>query len=321
MTEKLKQLNFSFIVPVYNEEKNIPLLYSGVNYLMEKIQQEWELIFVNDGSKDNSLQILREYSLKDKRVKYISLSRNFGHQIALTAGFDYVSHQSDATISLDCDLQDPIEIIEEMINKWKEGYDIVYARRKNRYDSFLKKYSAIIYYKILDQFSEINIPINVGDFRLIDKKVLYNLKGMREKARYLRGMVAWLGFKAAFIDFERPERKYGNTNYTFKKMLNLAMDGLVNFSFLPLKIGLLLGMVSVNLGILMIFYMIGDIIINNADYPLYKWLVIILFIFIGFQFMLMWILGEYIARIYDESRQRPLYIVEEEINFNENSDA
>jgi dolichol-phosphate mannosyltransferase len=143
---------------------------------------------------------------------------------------------------------------------------------------------------------------------------------MREKARYLRGMVAWLGFKAAFIDFERPERQHGNTNYTFKKMFNLAMDGLVNFSFLPLKIGLLLGIISVNLGILMILYMIIDTIINDVDYPLYKWLVIILFIFIGFQFMLMWILGEYIARIYDESRQRPLYIVEEK-NFNENFDA
>ena len=164
MTEKLKQLNFSFIVPVYNEEENIPLLYSGINELMERIQEKWELIFVNDGSNDNSLPILREYSLKDKRVKYVSLSRNFGHQIALTAGFDNVSPLSDATISLDCDLQDPIEIIEEMITKWQEGYDIVYARRKNRYDNFLKKYSAIFYYKVLEQFSEINIPINVGDF-------------------------------------------------------------------------------------------------------------------------------------------------------------
>ncbi|MFK5971381.1 MAG: glycosyltransferase family 2 protein [Candidatus Marithrix sp.] len=305
----------SFVVPVYNEEKNIPLLYLKIVNLMTKFKEEWELIFINDGSNDKTIEILAKHSIQDKRVKYINLSRNFGHQAALTAGLDNVSSNTVAIISLDCDLQDPPEIIEEMINKWKSGYNIVYARRKSRKDNFIKKYTAILYYKLLDKFSDIKIPRNVGDFRLIDVIVLEHLKGMREKARYLRGMVAWLGFKYAFVDFNRPERIHGNTGYTFKKMLKLAMDGLLNFSFLPLRIGLFLGILSITLGILITIYMFFDITINNVYYPLYKWLVVFLFIFIGFQFMLLWILGEYIGRIYDESKQRPLYVIKEKTNF------
>jgi len=318
--EKIKMAKFSFVVPVYNEEHNIPLLYSKIIKAMDTVREEWELIFVNDGSKDNTSNILKEYSLKDKRIKYISLSRNFGHQSALTAGLDHVSSKTHAVISLDGDLQDPPEVIEAMINKWKEGHDVVYARRKNRHDNFIKKYTAILYYKILDNFSDVNIPRNVGDFRLIDKKVLENLKEMKEKARYLRGMVAWLGFKYAFVDFDRPERIHGNTGYPFQKMLKLAMDGLLNFSFLPLKIGFLLGILSISLGMFIMMYMFIDVLFYNVYYPLYKWLVLILFMFMGFQFILIWILGEYIARIYEESKKRPLYVVKEKVNFNENGE-
>lgn len=307
----------SFVVPIYNEEKNISLLYSKIIDLMIKLKGDWELIFINDGSYDNTLNILKQHSSTDKRVKYLNLSRNFGHQVALTAGLDHVSTDVNVVISLDCDLQDPPEIIEEMINKWKEGYDIVYARRKSRNDNFIKKYTAIIYYKVLDKFSDVKIPRNVGDFRLVDKKVLEHLTGMKEKARYLRGMVAWLGFKYTFVDFDRPKRIHGSTGYTVKKMSKLAMDGLLNFSFLPLKIGLFLGILTITVGMFMMMYMFVDVFLNNIYYPLYKWLVVFLFTFIGFQFMLLWILGEYIARIYDESKQRPLYIVEKKINFDE----
>ncbi len=305
----------SFVVPVYNEAENISLLYSKIIDLMVKVKGEWELIFINDGSNDNTLAILKKYSSKDKRIKYLNLSRNFGHQAALTAGLDHVADDVMAVISLDCDLQDPPEVIEKMINKWQEGYDIIYARRKNRHDLFIKKYTAILYYKVLDKFSEVNIPRNVGDFRLIDKKVLEHLKGMREKARYLRGMVAWLGFKYTFVDFDRPKRIHGNTGYTVQKMSKLAMDGLLNFSFLPLKIGLLLGILSITLGVFITLYMCVDVFFYNIYYPLYKWLVVFLFMFMGFQFMLIWILGEYIARIYDESKQRPLYVIEGKVNF------
>ncbi len=306
---------YSFIVPAYNEEINIPLLYERIKILVAKLNESWELIFINDGSKDNTLSVLKDLVAKDTNVKYIDLSRNFGQQAALTAGYEHAL--GEAIISLDCDLQDPPEVIEEMIKEWKSGFNIVYARRRKRNDRFLKKYSAILYYKILYQFSETKIPRNIGDFRLIDRKVLNEINQMKERSRYLRGMVAWVGFKHTFVDFDRPERTQGQTNYTLKKMITLSMDGLINFSSLPLKLGLFLGGGAITLGFLFLLYMIIDIIINNVTYPLYKWLVVVLFIFLGFNFVLIWLLGEYISRIYNESKDRPYYIVNEKENFNE----
>jgi dolichol-phosphate mannosyltransferase len=212
-------------------------------------------------------------------------------------------------------LQDPPEVISQMIEKWKEGFNIVYARRGKRNDKFLKKYSAIIYYKVLYRFSETKIPRDVGDFRLIDRKVLNEINKMKEKSRYLRGMVAWVGFRHTFVDFDRPERQRGQTNYTLKKMIVLSMDGLINFSSLPLKLGLFLGGAAITFGFLFLLYMAIDIIINNVNYPLYKWLIVILFIFIGFIFVLIWLLGEYVSRIYNESKDRPYYIINEKENF------
>jgi dolichol-phosphate mannosyltransferase len=198
-----------------------------------------------------------------------------------------------------------------MIKKWKEGNDIVYARRRNRHDNFFKKYTALAYYKILDKFSEVKIPRNVGDFRLIDRKVLEALKGMNEKARYLRGMVAWLGFKHDFVDYDRPERKKGKTGYTITKMARLAMDGILNFSLLPLRIGLFMGLISILAGSLFLIYMLFDKLLNGTVYQLYKWLAVILLIFAGIQFMFLWILGEYLGRVYEESKGRPLYLITE----------
>jgi len=312
---------YSIVTPAYNEEKNIPIMVEKIAAVMSTIDENWELIFINDGSSDRTLKNIKQAVQKDRRIKYIHFSRNFGHQAALTAGLDHAS--GDAIITMDCDLQDPPEIIPEMIEKWKAGADIVYARRFHREDTFLKKYTALLYYKILDKFSDTEIPRNVGDFRLIDKIVLERLTGMREKSRYLRGMVAWLGFTSDFVEFDRPGRIHGTTFYSWRKMFRLGLDGLLNFSSLPLKAGLFIGFSSIVIGFLFLAYMFGDIIFNNTIYQLYKFLVVIIFIFMGIQFISIWIIGEYIGKIYDESRNRPTYIIKKtgNLELNEHIDA
>ena len=304
-----KPPKYSLVIPVYNEEANLQELNSEIKQVMSKLNESYEVIYINDGSRDRSLLVLRDLVKKDKNIKFLSFSRNFGHQAALTAGLDHAKGQ--AIISMDSDLQDPPQLLPEMIKKWKQGYEIVYARRKRRHDSFFKKYTALAYYRLLNKFSEVKIPRNVGDFRLIDRKVLDELKGMREKARYLRGMVAWLGFRFTFVDFDRPERKNGKTNYTLTKMARLAMNGILNFSLLPLKLGLFMGLASIFVGIIFLIYMIIDILLNSTIYQLYKWLAVILLIFAGIQFMFLWIIGEYIGRIHNETKDRPLYVIRE----------
>ncbi len=309
-----KNPKYSFVVPAFNEEKNIPILYKRISAIMKKYPDDWELIFINDGSTDNTAKIITELTQTDKKVKYINFSRNFGHQAALSAGLKHANGQ--AIISMDCDLQDPPEIIEKMIEKWLIGTQIVYARRKNyRKDNFLKKAGSKIYYKFLGQFTKIEIPKNVGDFRLIDQKVLKEINQMPEHSRYLRGMVAWTGFKHDFVDYERPDRQKGESNYTLRKLAKLGMDGVFNFSMLPLQIGFFLGLISIITGFGLLFYQILDVLINGVYYHLYKWLIVILYIFMGFIFLLFWIIGEYIGKIYDDVRKRPIYVISETKNF------
>ncbi len=307
---------YSFVVPAYNEEKNIPNLYKRIKSLATKLNKNWELIFINDGSTDSTFFVLNDLCKKDKNVKFINLSRNFGHQAALSAGLKYAS--GDAIISMDCDLQDPPEVIEEMINKWHENFHIVYARRTNfRKDNLIKKLGSKFYYRFLGKFTKIDIPRNVGDFRLVDKEVLAQINSMPEHSRYIRGMVAWTGFSHAFVDYKRPDRTQGKSAYTFGKLAALGMDGMFNFSVIPLRLGFLMGVISIISGFLLLLYQISDVILTGAYYHLYKWLIVILFIFMGFLFMLMWIIGEYIGKIYDEVRDRPLYIINEKKNFDE----
>ena len=305
----------SFVIPAYNEEKNIEVIYTRLISLMEVIKDDFEIIFVNDGSIDQTFEVLKKLAKKDSRVKVINLSRNFGHQAALTAGLKLA--KGDAVISMDCDLQDPPEVIKEMYKKWKEeGYDIVYARRLNyRKDNLIKKLGSKIYYKVLSKFSFVDMPRNVGDFRLIDKTVLKEINNMPEHSRYLRGMVAWTGFNHTFVDYHRPDRKEGESAYSLSKLARLGMDGMFNFSVLPLRLGFYLGFITIVLGFGLLFYQIADVIINGVYYHLYKWLIVVLFIFMGFMFMLMWIIGEYIWRIFNEVRSRPIYIIKEKINF------
>jgi dolichol-phosphate mannosyltransferase len=308
----------TIIFPVFNEEKNIPLIYKAAKEELEKLPYAHELIFVNDGSRDGSLALLRELANKDKDVRYINFSRNFGHQAALTAGYEHAT--GNAIITMDCDLQDPPSLIPQMIAQWEEGDQIVYARRRNRKDNFLKKYTALLYYRLLRSISNYNIPRNVGDFRLIDKKVLTAFLSMEERSKYLRGLFAWLGFKQGFVDFDRPNRLHGKTGYSLSKMLRLSMDGLLNFSFLPLKIGLYVGIFTIFVSLFFLGYFVVDIIINDVYYPLFKWLTVILVGFGGVQFIFLWILGEYLGRIFDDTRRRPTYVVDEKANFDEGPD-
>ena len=307
---------YSFVIPAFNEEENIEPLYKRLLSLMENEKRKFEIIFVDDGSRDTTSEKVKLLIEKDKKVKLITLSRNFGHQSALTAGLNYA--KGDAIISMDCDLQDPPEIILQMIEKWKSGIDIVYARRLNyRKDNWLKKISSRFYYKILNKISDIKIPLNVGDFRLISKAVLDEINQMGEKSRYLRGMVAWTGFKHDFVDYDRPDRELGKSGYSFKKLVALGMNGFLDFSFLPLRVGFILGMFTIIIGMLLLAYQIWDSIVNHAYYHLYKWLAVATFIFMGFMFMLMWIIGEYIGKIYNEVRSRPIYIIKEKFNVEE----
>ncbi len=287
--------------------------YRRVKKVLSKLNLSREFIFVNDGSLDRSLQVLQELSEKDLSVKYIDLTRNFGQQAALTAGMDHA--KGKAIITMDCDLQDPPELLPEMIKKWEDGCDIIYARRTHREDSFFKKYSALIYYKVLRKFSDIKITGNIGDFRLIDQKVLQSLKGMREKSRSLRGMVAWLGYRHEIIDYKRPERIFGKTGFSLLKMVRLGMAGILNFSLLPLRLGLVLGLATVFLGFGFLTYITFDILINDTIYPLYKWLSVITFVFTGFLFILVWIMAEYVGQIYNETKGRPIYVINETENF------
>jgi dolichol-phosphate mannosyltransferase len=310
----MQEVEYSFVVPAFNEEKNVLELYNRIKLLIKKYNQSWELIFVNDGSSDNTEKVLEEICKIDKNVKFINLSRNFGHQAALSAGLKYSS--GNAIISMDCDLQDPPEVIEKMISEWHAGYKIVYARRKNfRKDNFIKKIGSKLYYKFLGRFSKIDIPRNVGDFRLVDKKVLTMMNNMPEHSRYLRGMVAWTGFSHTFVDYYRPDRENGKSNYSLGKLAKLGMDGVFNFSALPLRIGFFIGLISIISGFALLTYQVVDVLVNGVYYHLYKWLIVVLYIFMGFVFMLLWILGEYIGKIYDEVRERPLFVISEMINF------
>ncbi len=291
----------------------MPLLYDGLKRALADRGHGWELIFVNDGSTDDSLKVLADLAHKDISVKYIVLTRNFGQQAALTAGMDYA--KGNYIITMDCDLQDPPELVPAMIEKAVEGYDVVFARRNFRDEGFFKRTTASLYYKLLEKFSDTEVYGNIGDFRLITRKVLVQLKGMREKSRYLRGMVTWLGFKHAILDYDRPKRIHGTTGFSLLKMVRLGMAGILSFSLLPIRFGLVVGLMSIFSGIAFLAYITYDTFINDEVYQLYKWLSVVTFVFIGFMFILIWILAEYVGQIYNESKNRPIYVIEQKENF------
>jgi dolichol-phosphate mannosyltransferase len=307
----------SIVIPTYFEEKVIAITYTRVKDIFSKLSFNCEIIFVNDGSGDRSLEILKEIALRDKTIKIISLSRNFGHQIAITAGID--AAKGDAIIVMDADLQDPPEVIIQLIQKWEEGYEVVYAKRQERYgESHFKKITAGIFYRALSKLSQIKIPNDTGDFRLIDRKIKYNLLNIREKNRYVRGLISWVGYKQTFVEYNRQARYAGETKYPLKKMITFALDGITSFSVFPLKIALNIGFVSVIIAFILILYALyASLFTPESTMPGWTSTLIVVVFFGGIQLFTIGIIGEYIGRIFEESKNRPLYIIAEKINFND----
>ena len=301
---------FSVIAPIFNELENLPLLYARVKEVMDSTGEPWELILVDDGSSDGSTDVIRKLALEDERVRPVIFARNFGHQIAVTAGMDYSRGQ--AVTIIDSDLQDPPEVILDLIEKWREGYQIVYAVRSEREgESWFKLTTASLFYKLIFKITDVKIPLNTGDFRLIDRTALDVINTMRERNRFLRGMGAWVGFRQIGVEYKRHARHAGQTHYPFKKMLQLALNAITGFSTYPLRLLTTGGIILVGLSLVLLVLYLLLAIINNFDltYILATWLSLIFLA--GVLLVGMGILGEYIGRTYDEAKGRPLYIVAE----------
>jgi polyisoprenyl-phosphate glycosyltransferase len=306
----------SIVVPMYFEEKVVKECHRRITSVATHNNLNYELLFVNDGSTDRTLELLETIANSDSHVKVISFSRNFGHQIAVTAGIDKA--KGDAIVIIDADLQDPPELIPEMIRIWKQGFDIVYGKRKKRDgESWFKLTTAKVFYKFLNKMSTVNIPVDTGDFRLIDRKVAQALKQMPEHNRFLRGMASWVGFKQVALEYERKERFAGETKYPLKKMIKFALDGIFSFSVKPLKLVEYLGCTTILIAFILIIYTTLSPFLGFKTLTLGWTLALILIAFIGgIQLFSIGMVGEYVARIYDESKGRPLYIIEKEINLN-----
>ena len=310
MNDVLKSPEISIVVPLYNEEKNIRLMYDRLVSSILKITSNFEIIYVNDGSKDNSFLELLKLSNEDERVKYINFSRNFGHQIAVTAGLDY--SKGAAVVIIDGDLQDPPEVIPEMYAMYKEGFEVVYGQRlKRKGDNFFKKITAKYFYRILKKITSINIPLDTGDFRLIDRKIVNDLKNMPEQNKFLRGQIAWLGYRQTSVFFERDERKFGETGYPFSKMLKFALDGITGFSDVPLQFVTKTGIFISFISFLVILYAIFSHFILERTITGWTSLIISSMFIGGVQLISVGIIGEYISRINKNVQNRPLYIVSE----------
>lgn len=314
----MSHIRYSIVVPVYNEELLIEESYRRLKKVMDSTDETYELIFVDDGSHDKSAEILSRISMSDKNVKLISFSRNFGHQTAITAGMD--NAKGDAVVVIDADLQDPPEVILKMIEKWKEGYDVVYGKRAERKgESFFKLFTARVFYRLLKSLTNVDIPVDTGDFRLIDRKVcdvMNSLNSIKEKNRYIRGLVSWVGFKQIGVEYVRDPRLAGETKYTLKKMLKLAMDGITSFSYAPLKLPLNLGIFLLAAGFV---YLIVELVLKVAgvDVSMENTVIAINMILFGLNFSVLGAFGEYIGRIYDEVRDRPLYIIARKVGFDD----
>ncbi|TWD95716.1 dolichol-phosphate mannosyltransferase [Neobacillus bataviensis] len=312
----MKNIKYSIIVPVFNEEEVIQQTYQRLITVMDSTDAPYELLFINDGSKDRTEEILIEIGITDARVKLINFSRNFGHQVAISAGMDYA--QGEAVVIIDADLQDPPELILDMIEKWMEGYEVVYAKRLSRKgESFFKKQSASLFYRTLRSMTDIDIPLDTGDFRLMDRKVVQQMKGLREKNRFVRGMASWVGFHQTAIEYERDERAAGETKYPLKRMLKLSMDGITSFSYKPLKLASYAGGLLAITGLIYMFYVFYLKIFTEATVPGWSSLIIIQLFFSSFVLILLGVMGEYIGRIYDETKNRPLYIVRDQYGMDE----
>jgi polyisoprenyl-phosphate glycosyltransferase len=302
------KITYSIVAPIYNEIENLPTLYRRVKEVMDTTGEPWELILVDDGSTDGSTDKIRDLAAQDKSVRAVIFARNFGHQVAITAGWDYA--RGDAVVIIDADLQDPPEVILDLAKKWKEGYEVVYAVRGEREgETWFKKFTAAMFYRVIYSITDVKIPVDTGDFRLMDRKVVNVLKQMRERHRFPRGMSAWVGFKQVGVTYKRAARLAGVTKYPLRKMLRLALNAITGFSYFPLQMATYLGFFSAGVSILtipVVIYM--RMTGSGAFFGQATTLIAVLFLG-GVQLISLGILGEYVGRLYDEAKGRPLYIV------------
>ncbi|MBX3012637.1 MAG: glycosyltransferase family 2 protein [Caldilineaceae bacterium] len=305
---------FSLVIPFWNEEKIIPELYRRVVQVMESTGEPWEMVCVNDGSRDQTLSLLTQLHEQDPRVKVIDFSRNFGHQIAITAGADFA--EGDAVIVIDADLQDPPEVILRLIEKWREGYEVVYAMRTRREgETWFKLVTAKLFYRLLRRITDVEIPLDTGDFRLMDRRVILAMRQLREQHRFMRGLSSWVGFKQIGVEYERAERYAGETKYPLRKMVRLANTAITNFSYLPLQLATYLGFA---LAVISLISMLVAIILrlSGSSFFLGQATTLVSVLFLGsIQLIVLGIMGEYLGRIYDEVKGRPLYIVSRAYGF------
>lgn len=301
---------FTIIAPVYNEIGNLDVLYTRIKEVMDSTNEPWEMVLVDDGSTDGSTDKIRELSKLDDRIRPVIFARNFGHQIAVTAGLDF--SRGEAVVIIDADLQDPPEVILDLIKKWREGYEVVYAQRSEREgESWFKLLTAKVFYRTIYRITDVKIPLDTGDFRLLDRKVVNVMNSMRERHRFLRGMSAWVGFKSVGVSYKRAARFSGKTKYPFKKMLKLALTAVTSFSYMPLQIAMWLGFIAAGVSIITIpVVIILRSIGSQFFYGQATTLIAVLFLG-GVQLISLGILGEYVGRIYDEAKGRPLYITAE----------
>lgn len=308
MEQEQKKKMISIIIPVYNEEEVLLQFFAELKLILNLIKYKYEIIFINDGSYDNTQKIIESLKNKNNFIKYISFSRNFGHQAALTAGLE--NSKGDAVIMMDADLQHPPDILIQLIESWENGFEIVYTKRKNdKKISFFKRMTSNLFYKIIRTFSDIQLEYNVADFRLMSRKTINALNSLPEKTRFIRGLVKWLGFKSTSISFTAPPRQQGETKYTLKKMLDFALNGIISFSTLPIHLMSIFGFfVSICSFIYLIWVIIEQYLGNTVS----GWSTIVGLILLmnGIQFIMLGILGEYISKIYKETKSRPVYIVD-----------
>lgn len=304
------KITYSIIAPIFNEKDNLPELYRRVKEVMDQTRKPWEFILVDDGSTDGSTDILREMAKEDKRVRPVIFARNFGHQVAVTAGLDY--SRGEAVVIIDADLQDPPELILEMAKKWKEGYEVVFAVRTEREgESWFKLWTASLFYRMIYRITDVKMPLDAGDFRLMDRKVVDVMNSMRERHRFLRGMSAWVGFRQIGVEYKRAARTAGETKYPFRKMFRLAINAVTSFSYFPLQVATFVGFLSAGIAILampVVIYLRASG--SQAFFGQASTLLAVLFLG-GVQLISLGVLGEYIGRLYDEAKGRPLYIVRE----------
>jgi glycosyltransferase involved in cell wall biosynthesis len=308
-------MRLSVVVPVFNEGENVERLHQRVVAVMKQIGAEFELIFVDDGSTDDSASRIAQLNAGDSRVKLLSLSRNFGHQIALTAGMDHA--EGDAVICMDADLQHPPEVLAQLVAKWKEGNDIVYTIRESTMDeaTLMKRVTSAFFYRLFKFFGHIDLPANAADFRLLDRRVVLAFRSIRERTRFLRGLTSWVGYRSAAIHFSAAKRTVGSTKYSFRKMLSFAVDGIVSFSTTPLYLSIYAGFLIATLGFVYSIWVVYQKVIVKSVVQGWASLIILVCLIGGIQLIVLGVIGIYLGRVFDEVKQRPLYIVRHGLGF------